>query len=180
MPDVFIEYLVKRKNTIKLSLAKVGIGTAAVAVAFAALAFSGLLGDMFSMLGPIAAAGAVYGAYLLITSLSIEFEYIVTNGEMDVDKIIYQRKRKRLVTVKCREAEAFGRYKPEEHAGKNYQTRIIACDSPDSDDIWYFTSRIKDKGLTLVVFNANEKMLTAIKPFLPKPIMHSVFRIGAK
>lgn len=77
--------------------------------------------------------GAIYGAYWLISGMSIEYEYILTNGEIDVDKIIAQRKRKRLVTVSAKTFEAFGPYKPEEHVNRNYDSRILACESETSD-----------------------------------------------
>lgn len=178
MSDVFIEYLVKRKNTAKTALAKAGIVAAALIISVILIMFSGVLGA-FSMLGTLAIFGAAYGAYYLITSMNVEFEYAVTNGEMDIDRIVSQRKRSRIVTLNCREAEAFGRYRPNEHAAKSYQTKIFACDSPDSGDLWYCAARIKDKGLTLIVFNANEKMINGIKPFLPKPVMHEAFKMGA-
>lgn len=178
MQDVFVEYLVKRKNTPKIMLAKIGAVAGALGVCVFVIMFSGLLGP-FSMIGTLVGFGALYGGYYLVTSMNVEFEYAVTNGEIDMDRIIAQRKRRRIVTVNCREVEGFGRYKAAEHASKNYQTKIFACDDPDSADLWYCSLRLKDKGLTLVVFNANEKMLNAIKPFLPKPIMHEAFRVGA-
>lgn len=177
MQDVFIEYLVKKRTTPVTILLKIGIAVAAVLVALLVLTFSGFLGSL-SFLGVVIAVGTVYGAYYLITSQNIEYEYSVTNGEMDVDIIVAQRRRKRLLTVNCKEVEAFGRYKEEDHTQKNYQTKIFACDSPVGEDVWYCSSRQKEKGLTILVFNANEKMLNAIKPYLPRPIMHEAFRIG--
>lgn len=178
MQDVFIEYLVKRRNTPRTTLAKAGIVAAAILVSGACFTFSGMLGA-FSMIGILLAAGAIYGGYYLITSMDMEFEYAVTNGEMDIDRIIAQRKRRRLISVNCRQVEAFGRYHAAEHANKEYQTKIMACDSPDSPELWYCAARVKDKGLTLVVFNANEKMLNGIKPFLPRPVMHEAFKVGS-
>lgn len=177
MRDIFIEHLVKKETLPKTILLKILIVLAAVVVAAAALLFAGALGA-FSILSPLLAVGAVYGAYFLITSMNIEYEYSVTNGELDVDQITAQRKRKRLVSINCRQVEAFGRYKPAEHQGKSYQTKIMACDNPANPDLWYTATRLKQSGLTLVVFNANQKMLDAIKPFLPRPIMHEAFRIG--
>ena len=40
----------------------------------------------------ILAAGAAYAIYLLFTGLNIEYEYTVTNGILDIDKIIAKRK----------------------------------------------------------------------------------------
>jgi predicted mannosyl-3-phosphoglycerate phosphatase (HAD superfamily) len=114
----------------------------------------------------------------LVTAQSVEFEYAVTNGEIDFDKIVAQRKRTRFASVNCREVEGFGRYKAAEHQSREYAGRIFACDSPDSESLWYLVTRLKDKGLTLIVFNANDKMLNGIKPFLPRPIMHEAFKFG--
>jgi hypothetical protein len=175
MQDIFIEYLVKRQNTAMQTLLKVLLIIGAVIVAVAAMMFSSLLGAL-SILGPLLAVGAIYGAYLLITGMNIEYEYSVTNGDLDIDQITAQRKRKRLVTVNCKAVEAFGRYKPQEHQGKTYQTKIMACDNPDSEELWHCVIRLKQSGLTLVVFNASPKMLDGIKPFLPRPIMHEAFK----
>lgn len=177
MQDIFIEYLVKKQRTLQTTLLKILIAVGCVLFLLLAFASSQYLGP-FSIVVPIAAVGALYGARQLITSMNVEFEYSITNGELDVDKIIAQRKRKRLITVNCRNVDDFGRYKASEHAQATYQTRLLACDSSGSPDLWYCVIRDKDKGLTLLVFNTNEKMLGAIKPFLPRPIMHQVFRAG--
>lgn len=177
MQDVFIEYLVKKQKTPATLLLKILVVLAAAVISFAAIMFGGALGA-FSIVAPLLAVGACYGAYYLITSMNIEYEYSVTNGELDIDQITAQRKRKRLVTVNCRDVEAFGKYKAAEHQGKNYQTKVLACDYPDNPDLWYAAIRLKQSGLTLVVFNANQKMLDGMKPFLPRPIMHEAFRVG--
>ncbi|MFV0399380.1 MAG: hypothetical protein ACK5LX_02020 [Oscillospiraceae bacterium] len=177
MQDIFVEYMVVKKKSPLIYLLTVLLVVVAIVVAVLAMVLSSALGQAFSMFGPLLAVGAIFGAYYLITSQNIEFEYLITNGEMDVDKIVAQRKRRRLITVNMRQVEAFGRYQEQEHAGKSYQTRLVACDSLASDDLWYCVSRQKEKGQTLVVFNASERMLNAVKPFLPKPIMHEVFRV---
>lgn len=178
MQDVFIEYMVRRKNTTQTTLKKVGIIVGAMVVSFLLFVFSGYLGA-FSFLGTLAVCGIVYGAYVLLTSQNVEFEYAVTNGEIDIDRIMAQRKRQRLITVNCRQVEAFGKYKAAEHANKTYGKKIFACDSADSQDLWYCVVRsAKESGPVLVVFNANEKMLNGIKPFLPRPVMHEAFRTG--
>lgn len=176
MQDIFIEYMVKKQNTPQTALLRALLLLAAALVTVAALLFGGNLGG-FSFLSPLLIIGAWYGAWYLITSTKVEYEYSVTNGEIDVDQIIAQRRRKRLVTVNCKEVEAFGRYKPEQHQGRDYQTRIIACDHPQSPELWYCIARLSQSGRTLVVFNANQKMLDGIKPFLPRPIMHEAFRM---
>jgi hypothetical protein len=175
MQDVFIEYMVAKRQTIGTTLLKLFIGLGGVAVAIAAFMFSPYLGA-FNFLGVFIAAGAIYGAWVLITGMNIEYEYSLTNGELDIDTIIAQRKRKRLLSLKVRDVEDFGRYNAPEQEGKTYQTKIFACDHPLGEELWYFVTQHREKGKTLVVFNASEKMLEGMKPFLPRSLSHKAFR----
>jgi len=174
MQDVFIEYMVAVRKTIKTTLLKILIILGGAFLVVVMMTLSGLLGA-FSILGVAAAMGVAYGAYFLLTSMNVEYEYAITNGEMDVDKITAQRKRKRLCTIKWREVEAFGKYVPAEHSGKQYENKFMACDSPDNPELWYCTARVPSKGQVFLVFNASERMLEAIKKYLPKPLLHDVF-----
>lgn len=177
MQDVFIEYMVKRQKGPQTHLLRILVILAVIVVIAAVVLFGASLG-VLSFFAPVIVIAAVYGAHRLLTSMNVEYEYAVTNGEMDVDQIIAQRRRKRLVTINFREVESFGRYHPEAHQSGNYQSRVIACDHPASPELWCCVARLTQGGRTLVVFNANQKMLDAIKPFLPRPIMHEAFRAG--
>ena len=56
----------------------------------------------------ILAAGAAYAIYLLFTGLNIEYEYTYTSGEMDYAKVMGGRRRKHLLTLRLKDAEAGG------------------------------------------------------------------------
>jgi len=175
MQDVFIEYMVKRRRTLSTSLAKFGIAAGSAIIAFAAFTLSLSLGPL-SFIGVLAAFAALWGAHRFITGFNVEYEYSLTNGEMDVDKIIAERRRKRLISIKLREVEDFGRFKTGEHENKIYQQKIFACDHPASEDLWFVVTNVKDKGMALIVFNASERMIDGSKPYLPRPIFHRVFQ----
>ena len=177
MQDVFIEYMVKQLRTPKQTLLKLLLIVGAIFFAIISLMFSGFLGP-FAFFGPILAIAICYGAYYVISSMNVEFEYSITNGEMDVDKIIAQRRRRRLATIRWRDVETFGKYNHAEHADKEHANKIFACDTPYSEDVWYCVTRVPQKGQIFIVFNANEKMIEAIKKYLPKQILFSVFKRG--
>lgn len=85
--DIFIEYLVKRKNTMKNNFLRflIVFGT----IIFTIIMF--YLCMLFSQLSFIflcLIAGGIYGAWYLMGTFKVEYEYIVTNGEMDIDKIM--------------------------------------------------------------------------------------------
>ena len=111
--DVFIEHLVKKRPTGADTAKKIGLVLAVVVILAACILF---MPPQFLTLSFLILCGACYGAYWLISGMNIEYEYILTNGEIDVDKIIAQRKRKRLITVNVKTFEAFRPYKAAQHA----------------------------------------------------------------
>jgi hypothetical protein len=176
--DVFCEQLVTKRSDIKTVLLRIGIILAGL-ILIVVCGFLTLILREFSFLGLMGIAGVGYGAWYLLTSMNIEFEYSLTNGEIDIDKIVAQRKRKRLITVVCKQVESMGKYKAAAHEHTNYKTRIFACeDARDEENTWFVVYNSVNFGKTLVVFNPPEKMRAAMKPFIPKTISYDLQRNG--
>ena len=167
MQDIFIEYMVRRRSTITVKLMKVGVVVLSLIVGIALFVLSSMI-EALSFLSLLLLAGALYGAFVVVTSMNVEFEYSLTNGELDVDKIVAERKRRRLTTMRCRDVTGFGRYQEADHKSKTYQNKIIACDDVHSDDVWFFAYPDKLKGETLLVINISDRMMSGLKPFLPR------------
>ncbi len=115
----------------------------------------------------IALAAVVYGGYMLITAQNIEYEYCVTNGDIDVDQITARRKRRRLVSVAGRKVEALQPYDSAAPVGK-YQRYVMVAPSLKAEGLWYFTYNSKKNGHTFVVFQPDERVLRAFYRGLPK------------
>lgn len=111
--------------------------------------------------------GIGYGAWWLITSQNIEYEYSVTNGDIDIDQIIAQRKRKRIVSVSGVKIEMMAPYNQAEFAGRQFDRRVIAAPSEETAT-WCFSYHSKKNGHTLVVFEPEKRVLTALQEGLPK------------
>ena len=79
--DVFFEQIIPIKKTGKTIVLFLGIWVLAALIS--ALVFLFLVS--FS---PIFIFGIGYGAYYLSSKLNVEYEYIITNGILDIDKII--------------------------------------------------------------------------------------------
>ena len=89
--DSYSEQLVQKYPTSKDTLKKVLIYVGAGVLAIVFL----LLGFMVYTFMPICillVMGIVYGAYYLGKRQYIEYEYLITNGEIDIDKIIGKTK----------------------------------------------------------------------------------------
>ncbi len=172
MNDVFVEYMVKRRMTGKDVAFSIFLVLVAVSLfVFCVFLAPAFLGEL-SFLGAIVGVAVVYLAYYLISNMNVEYEFIVTNGEIDVDKIVAKRKRQRLVTTNARIFEAFGNYNPLDHIDKNYTSRIFACESEYAPAKFAVFTHVS-LGKTLLVFTPDDRTVDALKKFIPLKAMQA-------
>lgn len=163
--DTFVEQLVKKqKNGTQIAAMVLTVVAAVMLIAFAVFLF--FLG--FGILTFIAIAAIGYGTYYLLSSQNIEFEYCVTNGDIDIDRIVAQRKRERIVSVAGRKIESAGKYVPEKWTNRNIDRTVVAAPSLQADNLYCFTYHSKKRGHTLVIFQPNERVQHALYEGLPK------------
>jgi len=165
--DTFFEQIVPIKKTpaqVLLQLLISLVGSVMIFI-FMVGALLGALAQLSILLFP-AACVTGYFAWKLLTGFNVEYEYSVTNGYIDIDKIIAQRKRRRVLAAKVRDFEAFGAYDAKKFAERRFQTRIIAANA-GAENIWYAEVRTEKTGHTLLVFEPDERILGAIKKDLP-------------
>jgi hypothetical protein len=166
--DIFIEKLVAKKKTFTDSLINAGIilGTVILIMLSATVKVISQLG-----LGLFIAVGLIYLAYRLITSRNVEFEYIVTNGDLDIDKIVSKRKRKRIFSANCKEFDIVSRVKSNSFSQsvQSIKNRIDASSSIDSPGAFFVTLNYKGEK-TLVIFEPDDRMLNNFKMFIPRKV----------
>ncbi|MBE6792117.1 MAG: hypothetical protein E7534_01275 [Ruminococcaceae bacterium] len=163
--DIFVEQIVRKKKEGKDIAITVLVWLAVLIVGSAAVFF------LLPLLGPLVPlailAGGGYGAWWISTNRNREYEYCITNGSIDVDEIIAQRKRKRLVSVNGEKIETAGKFDAQ-IAAKPFDRTVIAAPSLYEEELWFFTYRSKKNGHTLVVFTPNERVLSAFNAALPR------------
>jgi hypothetical protein len=173
MGDVFVEHMVARRQTPKILMQKLMLTLAAVTVMLIPLVF-----EVFNLLPagillPFFIVGAGWGMIILFRRLNLEYEYIVTNGEMDVDKIMGRRSRKRLLTVDCRNFDILAPYSPEfraEYESQTIATTVDVSSHPEAPGRWFAIFHAKDGKRTLLIFEPNEKMLDAFRKYIRSKI----------
>lgn len=167
--DVFMEKIVMKRKDFKDNLVAAGIILATFILIFIALNVK-----IINQLGMslFIVAGLVYLAYRLITSRNLEFEYVVTNGELDIDKIISRRKRKRIFSASCKEFEIVAKVKSNSFSQsvQSIKNRIDASSSLDSPDAYFATLNYKGEK-TVLIFEPDEKMLNNFKLFIPRKVL---------
>ena len=170
--DTFFEQIIPIKKTGKTWAAVIGIWFLAFILVFALIFFgSGFIGSIALLL----AAGVIFGAYKLSARFSVEYEYIITNGTMDIDKITAKSTRKRVASFELSNVDRLEKYNPNARPVGNFEKTVIACNEDNSDAYLMVVSK-EGKGSTLIVFAPDEKIRSAAVKFLPKYIANTAFR----
>lgn len=154
--DTYSEQLVKKTPTSSDGMKKIAVFGCGIALT-AILVFLAFTVTTFIL---FAVALVIYGIYWLLTGMNIEYEYIVTNGSIDIDKIISQRKRVTLLSVDVKDFTEFDTYDNQPFDGTVYhavggECPLMYADFPDSQN-----------GTSRLVFAPDEKTLECIKPYL--------------
>jgi len=175
--DVFVEQMIKRKLNAKDYLIAAGIAILAMILVFLCLTvFAQIIGTLFVLI----IGGIVYIAYKLIKTRFVEFEYSFTNGDLTVDKIIDRSRRKRVVSFDMKDVEEIGRYTQENAKTllqKSTKLKLFTGKNENgiSEDSWYILCNSHKYGYLMLVFDPEEKVLEAIKKFLPVPVRVKCF-----
>lgn len=166
--DIFCEQLIKIRKTAKDYTFITLICVAAFALVYILVLLSRIYAPFMSIL-LLAAVGVIYGAFKLVSLLSIEYEYIVVNRDLDIDKITAKSSRKRMVSIKLNEVEAFGVYDEAAKTklqNRNFDGRFICCNPEDAAT--YMVVRHAKKGLLLIVLAMNERTETEVLKSIPR------------
>lgn len=169
--DVFVEQLIRKKKGRKDYAIVAGAGILGIVI----LAISTLI----AFLGPfllIIVAGVFVGIYYVSASRNLEYEYSTTNGDFTVDQITNRRSRKRICSFDLKTVEEMGQYNASAFQNRSFARQLMVGEDDQGTDAWYLIVHLKDSGNTLLVFNPNERVLAAIKPFLPRQVSVNAFR----
>ena len=162
--DTYYEHLVVRKmraaDVCMLIIALFG-------AVLGALIVGGLLpNELFA----IVMFGFCFGWYKLYQNTHLEFECIFTNGELDIDRIVYQKRRKRVLSIDVRAFDLLAPMKKEFAEEFNKiradATLLDYSGSAKSEDR-YFASFMKDGKRTLMIFEPSERIANVIAKMIP-------------
>ncbi len=158
--DTFVEQIVQKKKQPLDFLIMAATATGALLLSFIIIKYVLWLMPTIVLV--------LWGAWWVITGRSREFEYSITNGEMDVDCIVARRRRKRLASVTCGKVDEYGPLNPEKLVGRKFDRTLMAAPEMNMEGNFYFTYRSKKYGNTLVVFHPDERVQQAFFASLPR------------
>ena len=163
--DVFKEQLIKVEQTSTTSAKKTGIIIAAIIVAIAAFTFGG------TFLGPLVVVGVFIGASYLVKGMNLEYEYILTNNELDIDKIMNKERRKRCFTVDLNEINIMAHVdNGMKKAELDRAQKTIDVSSGQKGPNTYALVFMHENTLTKMIFEPNDDLKQLIYRQVPSKI----------
>ncbi len=168
--DSFIEYMIKQKKTPAITAKRLLVYFAAFMLSLVVIFISLIFPSMLLSLSPLAVLLIFYFAYRINSSFDVEFEYILTNGELDIDKITHKRRRKRLMTIHCKSFIEFGKLEKNKVSDNGEYARVIDASAKSSTYDDYFAVFFKNGQKIKLVFNPTQKMIDVFKIYAPRVV----------
>lgn len=166
MEEVFVEQIIKRKTEIS------GIALRLLLVVLFAASIASFL--WLGMLGFTLAVLIGYVMYLGFSYTSIEYEYSFLNGELSIDKIMGQRKRKHLAEFQMKEAEIVAPSLSDEVVRASQNTKTKDFSSGRRTDRMYSMIVAGKDGRVQVVFEPDDKLLDAMYHVRPNIVRKEI------
>lgn len=180
--DIYTEQLVKTKKRGITVLLQILIWLVGIAVSGALLILYTISGGLLEKQGVflmiflqplsmIASVICLYFTWFLSSLCNIEYEYIHTNKDFDIDKIISKRRRRRLITVNCDNVESMGVFTPEILQKTTAYDKKLFCHGYSDSSPYYLIARTVNHGRVLIIFSPDEQTLEGLKKSVPKTVL---------
>ena len=171
--DFFNEWIVKRKKTPQDYM------SIAITVMLSLMIIYGILlqfmvGKLMYLI-PVELAVVIYVAYKIVASMNVEYEYFVTNGDLDIDRIVSKKRRKKLISIKLRDVEYFAPFE-DEHirvAEDLSIKKIIDASSSIDAPRLYFIIYYNNSEKTCLLFEPTDEMIKNFAHYVPKSLNHT-------
>lgn len=129
-----------------------------------------------AILIPIEIAAVIYGAYMAISSLNVEFEYSAVNGWLDIDKIISGKRRKNIARIEVKNVEYFAPL-DDNNIGvaedSSVEKVIDATTSLDSAGVYFMIYYNNNRKICLL-FEPDRDMIENFANYVPRSLNHTI------
>ncbi len=160
--DIFCEHIVKRKKQTVDRVLEMILILVALYMSYIAFAMMMIL-KSFTLLVIV---GIWYGAIYLIRRKDIEYEYTLTNNNLDIDRIFAKRSRKRITSIDLAKIDYI---RPVEESDYEKNPNLVdhsLCECKE-DEKTYVLVFPRDGKVHRVFFTPNNKMKLKMKKVNP-------------
>ena len=164
MSELYTELLVKKDKTPKDSLIKYGLITLTVLFVLAGLLINPLI--------LIGAVGLGVLDYFIIPKTDLEYEYLFINGEFDIDMIMSQQKRKRVMSFSLKDADICAPLKSHrmDYYNGNATMKVYDYSSGNDSHKRFAVVTRKDNEACRIILEPDEKLANLMKNVAPSKV----------
>ena len=157
--EAFVEILVKKKTTL---LDRIKVITPTIAIILFNI-YSMRPGSILFAFLPMIIIASCFVVYCLVIYNSIEYEYILVNNELDIDKIMGKSKRKKVITIKKNQIDDFDSVKESKYTSyRKKSNKIISVASDENSDENYYIA-LNDNRKTLIILDRVDDIYKILK-----------------
>ncbi len=166
MDNTFIEQLVRQENKSKNILKKIGLIVLAIVLSVAGLF---ILKTFF----PIVFVVICFGTWFLLRRIDKEYEYIYTDGNLDIDCIYHRSMRKRMVSLDCKLFQIIAPAdEPQYQAKFNAKyDKVLNAGSGAVNSRTFIGIAKKDEKTLKLIFEPDERILESMKKYIPRTLV---------
>lgn len=164
MNDAYSEVLVKKQATAMDKLKKIGL--------IALLSLAILISLFFDFRFLLAVVILGVATFFVLPTFDLEYEYLLVNRELDIDKIYSRKKRKQAAQFQLEEMELFAPLNSRRMEHYNSNTHLKIRDySSGSGGAGVYAMIIRDgQEACKVLLEPDEQMLDALCKFFPNKV----------
>lgn len=122
---------------------------------------------------------AMIGAFVIWACipriLKVEYDYSVYGSDFIVAKVTAQSSRKRKLKMEIKHIERLAKLSDEDIPKNKYVKKYDFTGNHDVSEIYFAEFRLPQKGLCLLLFVPNEKILEGMRPYLNRDIALKLF-----
>lgn len=139
-------------------------------VVYMVFATSNIFTQFVISLSPLAIAAVWYGVYKVCNSKSVEYEYIVINNHLDIDKIFAKKTRKKLISIDIKNATVMAKVDELDLSKLPSRIKVYDYSALNRDMDTYFIDCMADGERCIVIFQPTVSMVEALWKFNPKAV----------
>ena len=113
----------------------------------------------------------IYGEIKLLGTFRVEYEYIITNGMVDIDKITAKSSRKRVFSFECKDIIRTARINDKGILSAANQSYAFGNEGKES----FYVLVNKGSAKAVLLIEPQQKIINAIKECTPKNIRNELF-----
>lgn len=164
--DIFNEQLVARKSNKADGMKKAGVIALGLILGLIVIGIPSLAALQLPLL-----VGVVVLIVFVMRRFNVEYEYVFTNGELDIDRIVNKSSRKRVFSIHVTNIEVMVAASNKEYAREvETFTKSFDFSSGVIKENTFIAICDANNVRTRFTFEPNEKMFDAIRSYIPRKI----------